>query len=105
VLHWAAGAGRRGALLSGDILQVTMDRKHVSFMRSYPNMWPLSRGAVEAIASAVAPYEYDRIYGAWWDRHVERDAQAAVVRSVERYVAGLEEEDPERPVEGNRSRF
>ena len=105
VLHWAAGAGGRGALLSGDILQVTMDRKHVSFMRSYPNMWPLSRAAVEAIARAVAPYAYDRIYGAWWDRHVERDAQAAVARSVERYVAGLEEEDPERPVEENRSRF
>jgi hypothetical protein len=96
VLHWAAGADGRGALLSGDILQVTMDRKHVSFMRSYPNMWPLSRAAVEAIVDAVAPYEYDRIYGAWWDRHVERNAQAAVARSVERYVAGLEEEDPER---------
>ncbi|HEY6362002.1 MAG TPA: hypothetical protein VIX63_12895, partial [Vicinamibacterales bacterium] len=68
VLHWADGADGRGALLSGDILQVTMDRRHVSFMRSYPNMWPLSRAAVDAIAAAVTPYRYDRIYGAWWDR-------------------------------------
>lgn len=95
VLHWADGADGRGALLSGDILQVTMDRRYVSFMRSYPNMWPLSRAAVEAIAAAVAPYKYDRIYGAWWDRHVETDAQDAVARSLARYVALIENADPE----------
>jgi hypothetical protein len=98
VLHWAHGAGGRGALLTGDILQVTMDRRHVSFMRSYPNMWPLSRAAVESIAKAVSPYAYDRIYGAWWDRHVDTDAQAAVARSVQRYVAGLEQDDPDLAV-------
>jgi glyoxylase-like metal-dependent hydrolase (beta-lactamase superfamily II) len=95
VLHWPDGAGGKGALLSGDILQVTMDRQFVSFMRSYPNMWPLSRASVESIAAAVAPYEYDRIYGAWWDRHVETDAKAAVARSLERYVQLLEQDDPD----------
>jgi glyoxylase-like metal-dependent hydrolase (beta-lactamase superfamily II) len=34
VLHWATGAGGRGALLSGDIIQVVAARKHVSFMYS-----------------------------------------------------------------------
>jgi glyoxylase-like metal-dependent hydrolase (beta-lactamase superfamily II) len=95
VLHWPSGAAGRGALLTGDILQVTMDRQFVSFMRSYPNMWPLSRAAVESIVAAVAPFEYDRIYGAWWDRHVETDAKAAVVRSLERYVQLLEQDDPD----------
>ncbi len=95
VLHWAGGADGRGALLTGDILQVTMDRRYVSFMRSYPNMWPLSRAAVAAIIEAVTPYRYDRIYGAWWDRHIGSDAQAAVTRSFDRYVAGLERDDPE----------
>jgi glyoxylase-like metal-dependent hydrolase (beta-lactamase superfamily II) len=95
VLHWPDGAGRRGALLAGDILQVTMDRKYVSFMRSYPNMWPLSRRAVEAIVAAVAPFAFDRVYGAWWDRHIDSDAHAAVLRSLERYVSGLEATDPE----------
>src|SRR4029077_15703667 len=37
VLHWAGGAGGRGALLTGDIIQVVPDRKHVGFMDSYPN--------------------------------------------------------------------
>ena len=95
VLHWPQGAEGRGALLTGDILQVTMDRRHVSFMRSYPNLWPLSRAAVEAIAAAVAPYAFDRIYGAWWDRHIDTDAHAAVTRSLERYVEALEAADPE----------
>ena len=95
VLHWADGAERRGALLTGDILQVTMDRRYVSFMRSYPNMWPLSRAAVSAIVEAVEPYRYERIYGAWWDRHIESDARAAVARSFDRYVAGIERDDPE----------
>ena len=94
-LHWPAGAGGAGALLVGDILMVGQDRRHVSFMRSYPNMWPLSRAAVEAVVAAVAPYQYDRIYGAWWDRHIETDAQAAVARSLERYLAGLERDDPD----------
>ena len=41
VLHWAGGAGGRGALLAGDIVQVIPDRRHVGFMYSYPNLIPL----------------------------------------------------------------
>src|SRR5262249_23635348 len=33
-LHWTEGAG---ALFTGDVMQVTQDRKFVSFMYSYPN--------------------------------------------------------------------
>ena len=95
VLHWARGAEGRGALLVGDILQVTADRRLVSFMRSYPNMWPLSRAAVDAIVRAVEPFAFDRIYGAWWDRLIERDAKTAVARSREIYVDLIERADPE----------
>jgi hypothetical protein len=89
VLHWAAGAEGRGALLTGDILQVVPDRRWVSFMRSYPNLVPLDAARVRRAAAAVAPYAFDRIYGAWWDLHVEHDAHAAVARSAERYLAAL----------------
>lgn len=95
VLHWEAGAEGRGALLTGDILQVTMDRQYVSFMRSYPNLIPLSRASVESIVAAVTPFAYDRIYGAWWDRHIESDARAVVKRSLDRYIAAIEHPDPE----------
>ncbi len=90
VLHWPDGAEGRGALLTGDILQVAADRRYVSFMYSYPNYVPLPAHEVRRIVSAVEPYAYERIYGAWWDRIVYEDAQAAVARSAERYIHALE---------------
>lgn len=90
VLHWPAGAGGKGALLTGDILQVVSDRRYVSFMYSYPNLIPLPAREVRRIVTAVEPYAYDRIYGAWWDRTVFEGAKTAVSRSAERYIQALE---------------
>jgi glyoxylase-like metal-dependent hydrolase (beta-lactamase superfamily II) len=92
VLHWPAGAEGRGALLSGDIVNVVQDRRYVSFMYSYPNQIPLPARAVRRIVAALGPYEFDRIYGAWWPSIVASDAKAAVVRSAERYIAAISEE-------------
>ncbi|MBI3360108.1 MAG: MBL fold metallo-hydrolase [Chloroflexi bacterium] len=89
VLHWAAGAGGRGALLSGDILYVTNDRRWVSFMRSYPNLIPLPAPAIRRIVKAVEPFRYDRIYSAWFDRVMTADARAGVARSAERYLRAI----------------
>src|ERR1700688_1038030 len=89
VLHWAGGAGGRGALLSGDIIQVVADRKHVSFMYSYPNSLPLPARAVERIVKAVESFEYDRVYGAFWDMVIEADGKVVVKRSAERYLRAI----------------
>jgi glyoxylase-like metal-dependent hydrolase (beta-lactamase superfamily II) len=89
VLHWAGGAEGRGALLSGDIIQVVPDRKHVSFMWSYPNYIPLAASAIERIVKAVEPFEYDRVYGAFWDMVIEADGKAVVKRSAERYRTAI----------------
>lgn len=86
VLHWAQGAGGAGALLVGDSITVVPDTRFVSFMRSYPNLIPLPRETVTAIVASVEPYRFDRIYGGWWDRIVESDGKAAVVKSAERYL-------------------
>jgi hypothetical protein len=91
VLHWAAGAEGRGALLTGDILTVVSDRRYVSFMYSYPNLIPLPARAVRQIVAAVEPFGYDRIYGAWWNRVVAQDAKAAVSRSAERYIRAIQD--------------
>jgi glyoxylase-like metal-dependent hydrolase (beta-lactamase superfamily II) len=56
VLHWADGAEGRGAILSGDIVQVAADLNRVSFLWSYPNMMPLSAATVRRIADALAPW-------------------------------------------------
>jgi glyoxylase-like metal-dependent hydrolase (beta-lactamase superfamily II) len=91
VLHWAGGADGRGALLTGDTIMVAMDRRHVSFMRSYPNLLPLSAAAVRRIAERVMPLPFERIFGGWFDRAIRRDAKAAVQRSAERYLQALRE--------------
>ena len=89
VLHWPAGVEGRGAVLAGDLLQVASDRRWVSFMYSFPNYIPLSAAEVDRVAGTVEPFEFDRIYGAWWDRNVLTDAKAAVRRSAERYKRHL----------------
>ena len=96
-LHWAAGADGRGALFTGDTLQVAQDQRSVSFMRSYPNLIPLSAAAVAHIAAMVAPFAFERLYGGWWDRVIETNAAAAVQASATRYIAALRGQTWERP--------
>jgi hypothetical protein len=72
-------------------MQVAQDRRYVSFMYSYPNMIPLSARAVERIVQAVEPFDFDRIYGGWWDSLIATDAKEAVKRSAERYIKAISE--------------
>ena len=89
VLHWANGGNGRGSLLTGDIVQVIPDRKFVTFMRSYPNMIPLSAPAVERIGKFLESFEYDVIHGAWFERTIPRGGKDVVQRSITRYVAAV----------------
>jgi hypothetical protein len=88
VLHWRDGADGAGALLSGDTVQVVADRNRVSFMYSYPNQIPLPAAAIKRIGSALAPYRFERIYGAF-GRTVWRDGKQVVERSVARYLQAI----------------
>jgi hypothetical protein len=90
VLHWPGGAEGRGVLLTGDIINVVSDRRYVSFMYSFPNLIPLPTAAVRRVVAAVEPFEYDRIYSAWWGKVTMEDAKGAVHRSAERYIAAIE---------------
>jgi hypothetical protein len=80
---------RPGMLLVGDIIQVIPDRAHVGFMWSYPNLVPLPDAEVHRIAAAVEPFDYDAIYGAWWDAIIPADGPAIVRRSADRYSRAL----------------
>jgi hypothetical protein len=95
VLHWAHGAGGKGALLSGDIVQVGPDKK-VSFMRSYPDLIPLDAGSVQHIADVLEPWPFDPIYGAWWDRIIAAGGKAAMAYSVWRYIDAITRPPVER---------
>ncbi|HVY21662.1 MAG TPA: MBL fold metallo-hydrolase [Bauldia sp.] len=89
VLHWDAGEGGKGALFTGDIMMVAQTRRHVTFMHSFPNYMPLNASAVRGIASAVEPYAYDAVYGAWTGLNIKGGGKQAVAVSVERYIHAI----------------
>ncbi|MFC4910120.1 MBL fold metallo-hydrolase [Actinomadura gamaensis] len=86
VLHWSDDPDGRGALFSGDIFLVVMDRRWVSFMYSIPNFIPERPSTIRRALSLVEPLSFERIYGAFWGRVVTSDGAAAVRRSADRYL-------------------
>lgn len=91
VLHWANWSEGRGVLLSGDILQVVPSR-HVSFMRSYPNLIPLSAAKVQRMAEILEPFAFEAIYGAFSGRgQIDANGKQVVASSVARYIARISE--------------
>jgi hypothetical protein len=90
ILHWKQGTDGKGVVLSGDIIQVVSDRRYVSFMYSYPNLIPLPAAEIERIRDTIEPYQFERLYGAWFERVVAQDAHDAVLRSAERYIHALQ---------------
>jgi hypothetical protein len=88
-LHWAQGAGGRGVVCSSDMATVTMDRKFFTFMRSYPNLIPLSANAVTAIGAALEPFAFDAVYGHFFDRMIPSGAKSILASSIQRYVDAI----------------
>jgi hypothetical protein len=87
VAHWADGADGRGVLLSGDTIAVT-PRHTASFLRSFPNLIPLSERLVRQIVDRLEPYAWDRVYEAF-TRSIDADAKRIVTESAERYIGWL----------------
>jgi glyoxylase-like metal-dependent hydrolase (beta-lactamase superfamily II) len=93
VLHWAGGAQGKGALLTGDVVQVGQDRKTVSFMYSFPNYIPVNAATVRRMVSALEPYDFDQIYGAWFGQNIMANAKKAFRYSEERYLRAISDGD------------
>lgn len=91
VLHQESG---EATLFSGDTIQVLPDRRSASFMRSYPQLAPLSAAAVERIAASLAPYRFTRMFGAFAGREILSDADGALRRSAARYVEAVSGRGP-----------
>jgi hypothetical protein len=67
-----------------------MDVRRVSFLWSYPNMMPLAAATVRRIADTLAPWRFDRIYGAFPGRQVMTGGARAVQQSAARYIELLD---------------
>ena len=86
VLHWRDGADGKGTLLVGDTITVVPDRRFVSFMISYPNLIPMSERESLNILNKIKPYNFDRIYGGWWERTVVSGGKDSILESARRYI-------------------
>ena len=89
VLHWAGGAQGKGALLSGDVLQVGQDRKTVSVMYSFPNYIPVNAATLRRIVDLLEPFDFEQIYGAFFGRNIKVSAKQALRSSAQRYIAAI----------------
>lgn len=88
-LHWASGPRPGGALFTGDALQVVVDRRHVSFMRSYPNLIPMRTSDVIAMRERLAKYEFEDVFGYTWGRNIIGGGREAVNISYDRYLTAV----------------
>jgi hypothetical protein len=93
-LHWAAGTGGKGALLSGDTVQVVGPDKTVSFMWSFPNLIPLDASTVQVIADRLEPWPFDSIYGAWPEALIKSDAKKILAHGINRYIDAVTRPPP-----------
>jgi hypothetical protein len=94
VVHWAAGAGGAGALLTGDTIFVTPGEDRLSFIWSAPNRLPLPEPLIRGILDAVRPFPFDRIYGGW-AATIRQGARPKLEASAERYIQFLRGDAPD----------
>lgn len=88
-IHWKHGPRAGGALFPGDALQVVLDRRHVTFMYSYPNYMPMKTSEVRGMRSRLARYEFEDVFGFTWGRNIIGAARAAVDASFDRYLQAV----------------
>jgi hypothetical protein len=89
VLHWKDGPRPGGALFSGDAPHVASDRRHVSFMHSYPNFMPMPSDAVRGMQARLAGWDFEDIYGFTWGRNIIGGGRAAVDASFDIYLSAI----------------
>lgn len=88
-LWWKDGPRPGGSLFPGDAIQVVMDRRHATFMYSYPNFIPLASAAVRDLEARVADLAYEDVFGYSPGRQIVGDAKACVDASFARYLAAI----------------
>ncbi|MCI0570905.1 MAG: MBL fold metallo-hydrolase, partial [Myxococcaceae bacterium] len=54
------------------------DRRHVTFMYSYPNYIPMKPSDVRSMRARLAAYDFEDVYGYTWGRHILGRGREAV---------------------------
>jgi len=88
---WRPGADGLGALLVSNPIHVVPNCEAVAFAARYGEMLPLPGADVWRIGHLLGSLSFDRLYGSWWGRAIQSGARTIVARSVNRYLAALDE--------------
>lgn len=86
-LHWQDALEPNGVLFPGDALQVSNNRKHVSFLYSYPNAIPMNVSDVIRMRELLSEYSFERVYGFTWQRNILSEGKAKSDWSFERFLS------------------
>ncbi|KAA6460402.1 MBL fold metallo-hydrolase [Acidobacteria bacterium AB60] len=87
-----------GELFTGDTFYVNGDHRSITVMYSFPNYIPVSAARVRLVEKAVESFEFQRVYGQWWDAVIPNGGKDAIRRSAERYVSAIEGKYDNQPV-------
>ncbi len=84
VLHLTP-KNKKSALLIGDTLYLSRNKKHLSAMYSYPNVIPLSQEELFEIFNKVNAISFDSLYGAFAWQTIHTDAKEILKNSMATY--------------------
>ena len=74
-----------GALLTGDSVYVSRNKKHIAVMYSYPNYIPLPANELADVVQRVEGINFDTIYGGFEWQNLTNEAKTVFRSSVARY--------------------
>lgn len=76
-------------MFPGDALQVVLDRRHVTFMYSYPNYIPMKPGDVRGMRERLVGCAFEDVFGYTWGRNIIGGAREADDASFDRYLGAV----------------
>lgn len=77
----------KGAILCGDTLFLSPNKKHFSVMRSYPNKIPLPLNEIRRIKQRITEIPFDTFYGYVKAQNLDTNFKQIFEKSMKRYLA------------------
>jgi len=89
LLHWPAGSNGGGALLTGDVVQVVDQQKHVGLLSNSRDLVPRSIEGVQKLVSEIDRFTFEALYDGWSDDAITDGARGIVLESAHCYIAAV----------------
>jgi glyoxylase-like metal-dependent hydrolase (beta-lactamase superfamily II) len=84
ILH-VAFLSEGGSVLSGDTVYLSLSKKHLAIMYSYPNRIPLPQAELKQVKQRLQSISFDRLYGFFSYQNLLENVQSILQDSFKRY--------------------